>query len=64
MTDQDTGLLYLNVRHYDPEIGRFVSKDPYKGEQANPLSLNPYIYSYNDPVNLYDPSGMSPIEIE
>ncbi len=64
ITDRDTGLLYLNVRHYDPETGRFVSKDPYKGERDNPISLNPYIYSYNDPINLYDPSGMSPIEFD
>ena len=64
ITDHVTGLLYLNVRHYDPETGRFVSKDPYKGEKDNPISLNPYIYSYNDPINLYDPSGMSPIEID
>ena len=40
-----------------------LSKDPYKGELANPLSLHPYLYSYNDPINLYDPNGMSPLEI-
>src|SRR3989344_5652766 len=26
--DQDTGLLYLNARYYNPAIGRFLSQDP------------------------------------
>jgi RHS repeat-associated protein len=26
--DEDTGLLYMRARYYDPEVGRFAAKDP------------------------------------
>ena len=54
----ETGLVYLHARYYDPTIARFVSADP-----ANPLApgvgLNRYAYAGNDPVNISDPSGFA-----
>lgn len=54
---------YLRARYYDPVIGRFVSRDPLVGNEANPLSLNRYSYSFNNPANFTDPSGLSSIGV-
>jgi RHS repeat-associated protein len=55
--DNTTDLQYLRARWYDPNAGRFVSKDPYQGSIANPLSLNRYSYVENNPLIYVDPSG-------
>jgi len=51
--DPDSGLMLLGARYYDPNVGRFISRDPigYNG------GLNLYGYCDNDPVNSADPSG-------
>ena len=49
----DTGLMYLNARYYDPSLGLFLSPDPIAAD------LNSYAYSYGDPVNYCDPSGLA-----
>ena len=51
-TDDETGLLYLRNRYYDPTIGRFTQEDPAKD------GLNWYVYCANDPVNFVDPLGL------
>ena len=55
--DSETGLYYLRARYYDPYIGRFISEDSYWGEDNNPLSLNRYTYTHNDPIQFLDPTG-------
>jgi len=56
--DEEAGLLYLRSRHYDPQTGRFLTKDPYPGGLDNPLSLHPYLYCGNNPVIYIDPLGL------
>ncbi|ADN36346.1 YD repeat protein [Methanolacinia petrolearia DSM 11571] len=56
-TDSETGLIYLRARYYDPETGRFISKDPFTGFATNTQSLNRYTYVQNNPVRFTDPSG-------
>lgn len=56
-----TGLIYLRARFYSPELGNFLSRDPFPGFQTQPASLSPYLYVYNNPVLLTDPSGKNPL---
>jgi len=55
--DGETGLYYLNARFYDPETARFIQEDTYRGGINDPLSLNLYTYSHNNPISYYDPTG-------
>ena len=52
--DEDTKLVHFGYREYDPEIGRWLSKDPllFGGGDSNL-----YGYVLQDPVNLVDPTG-------
>lgn len=62
--DEETGLIFLRNRYYDPEIGRFISKDPRPGKLSHPSTLNPYCYVENNPVNFVDPLGFESINPE
>ncbi|MEH0545890.1 RHS repeat-associated core domain-containing protein [Streptomyces sp. B21-105] len=55
--DADTGLTHLGAREYDPAIGRFVSVDPVM-DSTDPLQLDGYGYSHNNPITRSDPSGL------
>jgi RHS repeat-associated protein len=48
--------IFGRARHYDPETGRWLSKDPIL---FNGGDTNLYSYSMNDPINLIDPNGLS-----
>jgi RHS repeat-associated protein len=70
-----TGLYYLNQRYYDPETGRFITRDPYTwlpddfrscGHSGNlirwlitPQRFDGYSYAENNPVRYSDPTGLS-----
>ncbi|WP_017327373.1 RHS repeat domain-containing protein [Synechococcus sp. PCC 7336] len=49
---------YLRARYYDPDLGRFISRDPFPGFLDDPYSLHKYQYAHNNPVNNTDPSGL------
>lgn len=51
------GLVHMNGRVYDPEIGRFVQADPIIQAPYNPQSLNRYSYVMNNPLGTTDPTG-------
>lgn len=55
--DKETGEYYLNARYYEPNNGRFVTADTYRGNFDEPSSLHLYAYCENDPINNFDPSG-------
>jgi RHS repeat-associated protein len=55
--DKEIALYFLQSRYYDPQIGRFTTKDRFEGFDERPLSQNPYVYCENDPVNNVDPDG-------
>lgn len=58
--DSESNMYFLRARYYDPETGRFISRDPVKGTLDIPQTLNPYSYAINNPINLSDPSGENP----
>ena len=53
--DQEIGLYFYRARYYDPEVGRFVGKDPI-GFAGGDVNL--YRYANANPVNLTDPMGL------
>jgi RHS repeat-associated protein len=53
-TDPDTGLIYYGHRWYDPQTGRWLSREPL-GEDA---SVNLYTFVNNDPINNWDYLGL------
>jgi len=55
--DFASGLTYARARYYQPEIGRFVSEDTYKGDLWEPQSHNQYVYVENNPVGYVDLTG-------
>ena len=53
--DDETGLSYNRFRYYDPQSGRFVSKDPLSVEGGtNYFSYAPNTWSWFDPYGLAD----------
>ena len=51
------GLIHMNGRVYDPELGRFMSADPFVQAPYNSQSYNRYSYVFNNPLSFTDPSG-------
>ena len=51
--DAETGLHYNDRRYYDPDTGRYLTRDPlgFGG------GANPYLYAKHSPVNFSDPTG-------
>jgi RHS repeat-associated protein len=50
---EGNGLYYMRARYYDPEVGRFINKDPIGYDGGNNL----YAYTGNNLVSSVDPSG-------
>ncbi|NJM09961.1 MAG: RHS repeat-associated core domain-containing protein [Bdellovibrionaceae bacterium] len=57
---QQQSLLGFGARVYDPEIGRWISKDPILFGGGD---TNLYGYVMNDPVNFIDPKGLFGVQI-
>lgn len=55
--DPEAGLVFLRARYYDPEIGRFISRDWFAGFERRTTSINRYSYAENNPIKYIDPRG-------
>jgi RHS repeat-associated protein len=53
-----TGLYYYGARHYDPQTGKFITRDLIKGRKSNSQTLNLYTYCLNNPIKYIDPTGL------
>ncbi|MFY1047332.1 RHS repeat-associated core domain-containing protein [Chryseobacterium sp. GP-SGM7] len=51
--DASTGYYYYGARYYDPKRSFWLSVDP-----LAEITMSPYAYVWNDPVNFADPTGM------
>ena len=56
-TDGETGLLYYGLRYYQPEIGRWTSRDPTEEDGG----ANIFEYGRNDAISMLDALGMKAI---
>lgn len=56
------GLIHMNGRVYDPNVGRFLSVDPLIGDFGDSQSVNPYAYVGNRPLSHLDPTGWGDLE--
>jgi RHS repeat-associated protein len=52
-TTSTTGLTTMGARHYAPDLGRFLSRDP--------IGFHDHAYAADNPISLRDPSGLDPI---
>jgi RHS repeat-associated protein len=51
----EVGLYQMGARYYNPDIGRFITRDSYRGDIYRPWTWN--LYTYCNPVNYVDPTG-------
>ncbi|HKV96971.1 MAG TPA: RHS repeat-associated core domain-containing protein [Gammaproteobacteria bacterium] len=56
--DRDTGFVHFGTRDYDPQTGRWISRDPilFAGGDSNL-----YGYVLDDPINDFDANGRGPV---
>jgi len=40
-------------------MGRFLSRDTWAGDENQPISYGKWLYAYDQPINYFDPSGLS-----
>jgi RHS repeat-associated protein len=55
--DAGSGLVYMQQRYYDPEVGRFLSVDPVGVDTGTGGNFNRYWYGNNNPYRYVDPDG-------
>ncbi|MGF1763864.1 RHS repeat-associated core domain-containing protein [Aliivibrio kagoshimensis] len=54
---EEVGLVHMNGRVYDQELGRFISADPIIQAPFVTNSFNRYSYVWNNPLKYVDPTG-------
>ncbi|WP_411358104.1 RHS repeat-associated core domain-containing protein [Pseudidiomarina salilacus] len=62
--DDELGLVYMQQRYYDANIGRFYSNDPVGFKASNPMLFNRYAYANNNPYKYVDPDGEDALSVQ
>ncbi|RJQ32682.1 MAG: hypothetical protein C4562_02375 [Actinobacteria bacterium] len=55
--DSETSMYKMGCRYYMPEVGRWLTRDSYKGEQESSQSQNRHVYCKNNPITEIDITG-------
>ena len=55
--DKESGYYFYNARHYDPEIGRFVTADTVIDGELSTQGWNRFSYCKGNPIVYKDPTG-------
>ncbi|MDA8597157.1 RHS repeat-associated core domain-containing protein [Candidatus Pacebacteria bacterium] len=66
--DEETSLSYMRARYQSGSIGKFISQDPVAAIApeiviGDPQQLNTYSYARNNPIALYDPTGLLTVAV-
>lgn len=59
VSDTDSGLVYMQARYYDAEMGRFLSTDPISPAPGDLFGFARYSYASGNPISGTDPTGMA-----
>ncbi len=62
VSDDETNLVYMKGRYFDPSIGRFITPDPEDFSPTKTQSFNKYAYANNNPLKFVDPNGHDPVD--
>jgi RHS repeat-associated protein len=54
---EDSGLLFMRARFYDPWMKRFIGKDPMTPGIGDPVPFNRYPYAADNPIFFIDAEG-------
>lgn len=60
LADTQSTLIHLGARELDPTLGTFTAPDPILNVKES-KNFTPYGYANSDPLNLTDPTGLSPL---
>lgn len=55
--EESTGLIHMRARYYDPQLGRFLSRDDVDPMAYRPETFNDYAFAFSNPHLYRDPSG-------
>ncbi len=60
--EQESGLIFMKARYYDPDTATFLSADMAGGRPTEAPSLHRYLYVFANPVRYVDPLGADRVE--
>jgi RHS repeat-associated protein len=62
--DPTAGMYYFGARWYEPEVGRWITKDMYQANVFDQVNIHKYVYVSNNPIVFVDPLGYMRVRIQ
>lgn len=60
--DPNLGFYYLRARYFSTSRGRFLTQDSVRPNPQEPMSINRFMFAFDRPTDLADPSGLWPTD--